>query len=145
MSRWMCGKCGKIFTYVEWDELKRVPLNPEEPDPWKGSGFTRVCDECGYVFHRDKWHLVEDVVLKTYVGKVKVRVSTVFLELEHFGGMWYETMLFPEAKGDVKVECWYEERYATREEAERGHRRVLEKLRKGRWELIPDTYRLMIL
>lgn len=58
-----------------------------------------------------------------------LRVSTVFLGLDHnfFGDgppILWETMIFG-APEDSELDG-YQERYATREEAETGHRRVVE-------------------
>lgn len=66
------------------------------------------------------------------VGKTKVgnaTVSTVFLGLDHsFGGerpLLFETMIF---EGDQDGFC---ERYSTWEEAEQGHKAVVQKLEAG--------------
>lgn len=56
-------------------------------------------------------------------------VSTVFLGLNHaFGGkpLWFETMVFPK-KGDGNELDLDMERYETWNEAERGHREMVEK------------------
>ena len=59
-------------------------------------------------------------------GGAEVRVSTIFLGLDHsfLGGppILFETMVFSEEllPGDT-----YEERYATKAEAEEGHKRVV--------------------
>ena len=57
-------------------------------------------------------------------------ISTVFLGLDHnhFGGtpIFYETMVFGGPNDQ------YRERYATKQEAKRGHRRVRRLLRKNR-------------
>lgn len=53
-------------------------------------------------------------------------VSTVFLNIEHGGGMWFESMLFGE--GDLDGSQW---RYATKEEAVRGHGAIVQALRDG--------------
>jgi len=60
-------------------------------------------------------------------------VSTVFLGLEHFGGMWFETMIFG---GDHDQWCgdhdqWCD-RYTTLAQARAGHDRVVTALREGR-------------
>lgn len=54
------------------------------------------------------------------------RVSTVFLGLDHGFGLtplWFETMVFP-AKGHRDLDM---ERYATWDEAVKGHERMVEK------------------
>jgi hypothetical protein len=68
---------------------------------------------------------------KTYIGSYCV--STVELIFKHYGGMWYETYIFP-ADGE-EITGWLEvwgERYATRDEAVAGHARVCDDLRNGR-------------
>jgi len=141
MTDWKCGRCGKAFTHEEFVKLERVPMRPEELDPWRGSGFTPVCDECGYVFYRDRWRLLDELVIDTHLDPLRVGVSTVFLELEHPGGMWYETIIIPRSD---EVEAGFMERYATKEEAEEGHRRVVEKLRRGEWRLRCLVYDLRL-
>lgn len=80
-----------------------------------------------------------DLDLKTQVGDKEV--STVALTIEHFGGMWYETMIFScnesgEVASFVELYC---DRYATREQAEDGHTRTVEALRAGTLDLYkPD-------
>ena len=54
-------------------------------------------------------------------------VSTVRLPIEHHGGMWYETMIFPQGSW-CELFC---ERYTTQAEAEVGHAAVLRPLRTG--------------
>jgi hypothetical protein len=61
---------------------------------------------------------------KTVTTVGPMRVSTVFLGLDHWG-MLYETMVF-EGDGSSDFEC---ERYATRAEAIEGHKVVV-----ARWE-----------
>lgn len=59
-------------------------------------------------------------IAQTYIDDV--HISTVCIGLDHgFGGepLWFETMIF----GGEHDE--YQERYATLEEAERGHERAL--------------------
>tara|TARA_Y100000389_G_C17438138_1_gene506821 strand:+ start:271 stop:573 length:303 start_codon:yes stop_codon:yes gene_type:complete len=63
---------------------------------------------------RDRWQTV------TRVGPM--RVSTVFLGLDHWG-MLYETMVF-KGSGNSEYEC---ERYKTRAEALEGHKSIVER------------------
>ena len=68
---------------------------------------------------------------KAFIGDYCV--STVALSVEHHGGMWYETYIFP-ADGE-EITGWSEvwgTRYATRDEALAGHERVCDDLRAGR-------------
>ncbi len=66
-------------------------------------------------------------VAKTKVGVVKI--STVFLGLDHSCGgsipILFETMIFGGKHND------YQERYTTWEEAEAGHLRAVELVKKG--------------
>jgi rubredoxin len=147
MSKWKCGKCGKEYSYEEFHELKSIPLVPEDTNPYLQHGFTHVC-ECGYVFGRDRWHMKTPLELKTEYGPLKVEVSTVFLELNHGtdeNPLWYETMVFPENIGNHEVECWYEERYETKEEAIKGHEKVVNLLKNGKFKLKPLSLRLIII
>ena len=64
------------------------------------------------------------IIEKTHVGDAEV--STVFLKLEHGGGMWFETMIFGGSHDEF---C---ERYATRAEAEAGHAAIVTALTEGR-------------
>jgi hypothetical protein len=60
------------------------------------------------------------------------KVSTVFLNLEHGGGMWFESMIFLTIKSPLDPEldtyCW---RYATLAEAKAGHAAIVSALRAG--------------
>jgi len=142
MSEYKCGKCGKEYTFEEYMELGKVKMVEDDPNPMKNYGYTTVC-ECGYVFHKDQWHLVDNFEIKVMKKKIKGRVSTVFLELNHgFGGksLWYETMIFLE--GDVR--CEFMERYETKEEAKRGHARVTKALADKSYTWIPNEWLLSI-
>ena len=76
----------------------------------------------------------------------KVRVSTVFLGIDHqFGDgppLLFETMVFPKNE-NAKMGLWHDldqERYSTWDEAEAGHARMVERARRGEWDRIhkPD-------
>ena len=58
-------------------------------------------------------------------------VSTVRLPLDHsFGNgppLWYETMVFPSEENFMDSEC---HRYTTKDQAEAGHSKVVERLSK---------------
>jgi len=138
---WRCGNCGRGYSTFELSSLKKVKMVEEDTDPERQHGFTPVCD-CGYVFHKDKWHLISKVELKTQLGPITVRVSTVFLETCHFG-YWYETMIFVE-DATKDVECDFQKRYKTKEEAKEGHKKVVETLKAGRFWLAPSKYLLEV-
>jgi hypothetical protein len=80
---------------------------------------------CKNLFEWAKWYETADrIVLVTKVGKVKV--STVFLGLDHsFGGkapVLFETLVFGgKDSGDMN-------RYSTWEEAEEGHKEICKKV-----------------
>lgn len=75
-----------------------------------------------------------------HVGDTKVtrgvRVSTVFLGLDHSHGRgkpkWFETMTFRDRTGDTDMV----RRYTTWEEAEAGHARTVERERRGLWAYV---------
>lgn len=72
--------------------------------------------------------------LKSYIGDYCV--STVELRIEHHGGMWFETYIFP-ANGE-EITGWSEvwgTRYATSQEAVDGHGEACAKLKAGELEL----------
>jgi hypothetical protein len=144
MSRWKCGKCGTEYETSEWLKLKRVPLNPTDVSPALQSGFTLQC-KCGYVFHRDRWRLKDTVTVSLPTGEVEVTVSTVFTEYAWDGGdgelLWFETQILPAQSYVECFQCW---RYRTKEDAERGHMRVVEALKAGRFKATPLKWELVI-
>lgn len=89
----------------------------------KGKKAIPECDLLKWAkwFETAKKHVAND-----FIGKV--RVSTVFLGLNHNFGVGepilFETMIFG-GKHDE-----YQERYCTWEEAEEGHKKALELVRK---------------
>lgn len=72
-----------------------------------------------------------DLHEQTFIGRYCV--STVSLSVEHHGGMWYETYIFPADGKEITgwLEVWGV-RYATRDEAVIGHEKVCDDLRNGR-------------
>ena len=73
--------------------------------------------------------------LKAYVnldGK-QYCVSTVGLTIEHYGGTWFETMVF--ASEDLKITDYAErfcDRYKTEAEAQAGHAKTVLLLEDGK-------------
>ena len=135
-----CGRCGKEYTLDEYLRLKKVPVNPNDPDPRLGSGYTSVCS-CGYVFGKDKWMKKTKVELE----ECEVEVSTVFLEVNHGSDehpLWYETRIFPESP---MIDCWNVWRYETREEAERGHERIVKLLKDGKYVIRATQFSLNVI
>jgi len=144
---WKCGKCGKEYTSDEFLALPKVKLVEDDTDPIKQYGYTSVCS-CGYVFHRDRWHKTTEVEIQpvsfsfsapgslfrrgTMVNaeRGKVRVSSVFLELDHQWdpkgpSLYYETMIFLDG---VLAEGLFQERYETQEQTEKRHDEIVRKL-----------------
>ena len=144
MARWKCGKCGVEYETSEWLRLKRVPLNPTDVSPALQSGFALQC-KCGYVFHRDRWRLKDTVTISLPTGEVDVTVSTVFTEYAWNGEdgelLWYETQILPVQPHVECFQCW---RYRTKEDAEKGHMRVVEALKAGRFKATPLKWELVI-
>jgi hypothetical protein len=144
MPRWKCGKCGVEYETSEWFKLKRVPLNPSDVSPAMQGGYTPQC-KCGYVFHRDRWQLKDTLTISLPTGDVEVTVSTVFTEYAWDGGggevLWFETVILP---AQAYVECFQCWRYRTKEDAERGHQRIVEALKAGRFKANPLKWELVI-
>ena len=141
MSKWKCGKCGKIYTFEEFIRLKKIKAIENDTDPDNEYGFVGMCD-CGYRFHLDKWRLHDNVEIKTDKGYVNITVSTVDLELNHGfkegDNIWYETMVFPGGFGDDKLEwikCGYINRYETKEEAIKDHDRIMNLLKERKYKI----------
>ena len=133
---WRCGRCGETYTTEEYMALNAV------------------CG-CGYVFHEDRWHLVTSGVLVHHMTavhrlfnkisrgryckprEINIRFSTVFLELDHgrIPGrpLWYETMVFLKPERGYGIDCGYQARYETKEQAEKGHERILSLFKEGNW------------
>src|SRR5207248_9874464 len=101
-------------------------------DPEHGTDECRECGGTGRVPDpKGAYELRErDLDEKTAIGGYLV--STVALRVEHHGGMWYETYIFPAKDGEITdwSEVWGV-RYATRNEAIEGHARTCDLLRSG--------------
>ena len=77
-----------------------------------------------------EWFETANRIVKQETLSNKLRVSTVFLGLNHNFGiwkpLWFETMVFPEKDmGDLDMD-----RYTTWEEAEKGHKKMVKKWSK---------------
>ena len=138
MSVYKCPKCGALYSFEEYLQLERVPLVPGKEYEY---GYEFVCPRCGGRFWSDRW-TVKTVVEKK-VGwlkkrTVKILVSTVDLVRSHpWGdepdGYFYETMLFNEPDSEIEIENLdVVERYKTREEAERGHEKWVNLVKKAK-------------
>jgi hypothetical protein len=141
MSLWKCGKCGMEYETSELLKLKRVPFNP---NPAMGGGYTVQCG-CGYVFYKDRWRLKDTLTISLPTGEIEVTVSTIFTEYawESRDGelLWFETVILPAQTYVECVQCW---RYRTKEEAEKGHQRVVEALKAGRFKANPLKLELVV-
>jgi len=131
-ARYKCPRCDAVYTRGEYDALESTWVDPRIPE----LGKTKICSRCGSKFSENRMILKDYVELK---HGVTVEVSTVDLVMEHDwngdGGYFYETMLcFYRDKGSnvIVPGCEVVIRYKTREEAERGHKRIVEALRKGK-------------
>lgn len=165
MPRWKCGSCGETYTTKEYMALGRVKAVADDSDPAESYVSTAVCG-CGYVFHEDRWHLVTLDVLVHHitafhwlVNKLSqgryckphvssIRFSTVFLELDHEWhpdkSLWFETMVFLELREGHEINSGYQVRYETKEQAEKGHERILNLFKKGNWVIryyLPTDWR----
>lgn len=142
-NEWRCGQCGKEYDTDSLIKLKHIKAVETDTNPIQQHGYTPVC-ECGYIFHKDKWHKTTTVEIEKDNLKSNVKVSTVFLELDHYG-YWYETMIFVEdTNKGVNISCDYQDRYKTKEEAEKVHETVVSKLKKGLYKIVPSEYELII-
>ena len=151
---WKCGRCGETYTTEEYMALYRVKAVADDSDPVRNYESAAVCG-CGYAFHKDRWQLETLGVLihhmtafhwlfnKLSQGRcckpheISVRFSTVFLELNHGWApgkpLWYETMVFPGLEKGCEINCGYQARYETKEQAEKGHETILNLFEEGNW------------
>lgn len=134
-SKMKCDQCGSEYNHHEQMEMDRVPVDPDDPE--RRQGYHKVCD-CGAEFWVDRWTR-EDTIT---VDGAEFTVSTVFLHIDHGHDgekLWYETLVNgPRGGGGVM------ERYETQSEAEAGHEAILAALRAGRYEHVPETWRLKV-
>lgn len=139
MSEWKCGKCGHVYSFDEFMKLEHIKAVESDDNPKRQHGFIPVCKKCGYVFHKDKFRLMNTVEIKFNNEKEKVSISTIFLELNHFG-FWYETMIFPSGK----VNCGYQDRFVTKKEAKENHKKIVKLLKDGKF-IVDNSYELNLL
>lgn len=130
-----CGNCGKMYTIEEFVKLNKIKMVEEDTNPEEEHGYTPVC-ECGYRFAIDSWRQRDTVKISTEKGDIDIDISSVFLELNHSHtkeeDKWYETMIFPQIEW---LECGYQDRYKTMEEAIEGHNRVINLLKDGKYRI----------
>ena len=136
MSEWKCEKCGIKYSFEELMELPKVQAVETDDNPKEQHGFSSVCKKCGYIFGKDRLRLRKTITIKFKDKEYKVDVSTVFLELNHWD-FYYETMIFSDG-----LSCDFQERYKTKEEAIKGHKKIIEKLKKKLFEVNAESYKL---
>ena len=143
MSEWKCGKCEKEYTFDEFMELPKIRVKPEVEDPEREYGVTTVCYNCGYIFHKEKFRQRDTVTIWIHGKGYIVEVSTVFLELNH-SGFYYETMIFPKEGQSETIDCNFQDRYKTQDEAMEGHISIIKKLRNGEYSTEVKSFELKI-
>jgi len=122
---WQCSHCGRIYSSNEFFNLEKSLINKKNPE----NGRVMIC-KCGKPFHIGKWQLKDKI--KIYVFPLiswmfpTIVISTVHLELNHFG-FWYETVLFFDRKlfSFIKPNIEFSDRYKTKEEAIAGHKKIV--------------------
>ena len=147
MSIWVCGKCKKAYRFDDFIKLEKVVLVVTDKDPVIQHGYTSKCP-CGYVFGRDRYY--RQTYHKIPLPEAKslhIRISTVYLEMEHDKGYYYETMVFQkdDANEDPhEVRCEFQKRYKTQEEADRGHDKIIEMINDGKYKLVVSEAEIII-
>lgn len=137
-TEWKCEDCGIEYTTKKLLKLKKVKAVETDTNPKKQHGYVSVCG-CGYIFHKDKWQLKNNVVFPlNWLQAVEGYISTVFLELNHFG-FWYETMIFTKP-----YKCYYQKRYILKSEARRGHEEILRKIKNKEFEINKSEKEIII-
>lgn len=131
-----CEWCNKEYNTTELLSLLKIIATEEEEKALvvKGIGCVPVC-ECGYRFYLDRTVLHDNVKVSTEQGDVNIMVSTVYLESFLFSFLrrkefWWESMIFPDQKF---FECNFQMRYKTKEEAIKGHNRIITLLKLGKY------------
>lgn len=82
-------------------------------------------------FHETRTHLIE------LMGTLKI--STVFLGLEHMGGMLYETLVF-----DAGVQVGWPERYRNYEDAVAGHAKIVRQHKPSEEQVVAELHSLIL-
>jgi len=139
---WKCGKCEKKYNFDEFHTLDKVKAVETDSDVKPEHGYDMVCT-CGYVFHKDKWRIRDTVEIETPMGVGLIDVSTIFLELCHFG-YWYESMLFVNEKSKIDFDLHQQWRFIDKEGAEKWHKKVVKMLQDKQFDLVPVKYELSL-
>lgn len=131
MLDWKCGKCSKEYSTSNLLKLEQIKIVENDTNPKENYGFTSKCT-CGYRFNLDKWK--QFTIVRPRGKFFRVRVSSVFLELNHgFGDrpLYYETMIFYHG---LVLESWADInswRYATQEKCEEHHVEIVRGIKNG--------------
>ena len=141
----MCARCKTKYTEEEYDQLERVKVRDDDPDPCKNYGYTAVCRVCGKKFHEDTRVAWDEVETKDDI----FRVSTVCLETPfhcwwpdcNCQGAYYETIIFGTKK---ELDGYPEYRWHNEREAIEGHNKIVKALKEGKYTIKPKTYELDI-
>lgn len=147
-ERRLCGKCERIYSEAEAKvEFREAP--PEAPIRWEGVTKIKVlcCPYCGapendfYPDSQWNYRFNRKTSVSTPFGELVV--STVNLMIEHYDG-FFETMIFPGKGFKAAISPDFCERYWTKEEAIKGHEKVVQLLKEGKFKLEPTEYRLIL-
>jgi hypothetical protein len=143
--RRLCGACERIYN----EEEALIKMREAPPDaPIREQGVTYIpvkhCPFCGSPEHSyysgNQWQKRFKLQTCVDLKEGKVLVSTVNLMMEHPGG-FFETIIFGETidlLSDVHARYW------TREEAIKGHNKIVELLKNGKYKLVPVNWIIQI-
>lgn len=136
-KEWYCSHCNRSYTFDEFMNLEKALAQKGDID--HKYGYVAIC-KCGKHFHTEKWRMLDRLKIKNKEEDVMVDidVSTIHLELIHFGFL-YETMVLVD---DYMHESAIQRRYKTKEEAIEGHNDIVKRLKDGDFEFVVCKYRL---
>lgn len=83
-----CSNCKTVYRGDEYDQLDKVPIDPDEDNPMKGVGYERVC-ECGAGFSTDGWYRRDE--LETEHNDMVVFTTSLYIPHGPEYDKWYET------------------------------------------------------
>jgi len=134
----LCGNCERLYEEEEAPAIIMYVKGVARLMP------VRVCPFCGCPEHsgvpNNQWekrfHKIDYVKIKE--GTLKV--STINLMMAYDERRFWETMIF-DVEG-LKLEHYPMWRYETKEEAIKNHERIVQLLKKGKYKLIPKSFRL---
>lgn len=135
-GEYRCTQCGAVYSSDEYRSLGREPVYSEEEDPERKGGYERVCDECGAGFHSEKWTLGES--METDYGEFTVLTEAFIIARGLDNDQWFETRIYHPWGEQVT------DRYSTQEEAEAGHAKVAERIRRDEYHTEPSQWKLVL-